>query len=440
MKMFEEFNKTQKKPWEVEGVEWKEVRLGEISHIESGSRPKGGVKKYTGGIPSIGGEHLNYDGNFSFENLRYIPESFYEQSNKGKIKKFDILIVKDGATTGKTAFVGDDFPFEKAMVNEHVFLCRIIDGRIYPKFVFRFLMSKEGQNRILKTKGGTAQGGINKRFSKLVKIPLPFRNGKPDLETQKKIVEYIEANFSIIDKILEKKKRELQKLDELWESVLEKAFKPKEGEEWREVRLGEVIVEKPKYGLTAKANDKGKFVFFRISDIDDRGEIKSDNFKFVDLDISEKAKYEIRKGDLLLARSGSVGNFFIAFKDYPNWVYASYLIRFRLDLNKVDLMFVKHFLSSQSFKKWVSYQKRPGAQPNINAKEYSSLKIPLPFRNGKPDIEKQKEIAQYLDGIYEKIKTLKEKIQNQINQLKELKESILDEVFSINTPQTPKMM
>lgn len=207
-----------------EGEEWREVRLGEISHIESGSRPKGGVKKYTGGIPSIGGEHLNYDGNFSFENLRYIPESFYEQSNKGKIKKFDILIVKDGATTGKTAFVGDDFPFEKAMVNEHVFLCRIIDGRIYPKFVFRFLMSKEGQNRILKTKGGTAQGGINKRFSKLVKIPLPFRNGKPDIEKQKEIAQYLDDIYEKIKTLKEKIQNQINQLEELKESILDEVF------------------------------------------------------------------------------------------------------------------------------------------------------------------------------------------------------------------------
>jgi len=59
-----------------------------------------------------------------------------------------------------------------------------------------------------------------------------------------------------------------------------------------------------------------------------------------------------------------------------------------------------------------------------------NLKIPISFRNSKPDIEKQKEIANYLDNIYEKIKTLKEKNQKQIAQLEKMKESILDEVFN----------
>jgi len=202
-----------------------------------------------------------------------------------------------------------------------------------------------------------------------------------------------------------------------------------EGVEWREVRLGDLVVEKPRYGLTAKAKDEGSFVLLRITDIDDQGEIKNNNFKFVDLDETEKAKYDIRKGDLLLARSGSVGNFFIAFQDYPNWIYASYLIRFRLDLNKIHLMFVKYFLSSQYFKKWVSFQKRPGAQPNINAKEYSSFKIPLPFRNGKPDLETQKKIVEYIEANFSRIDKILEKKKKELEQLDELWESVLEQAF-----------
>jgi len=59
--------------------------------------------------------------------------------------------------------------------------------------------------------------------------------------------------------------------------------------------------------------------------------------------------------------------------------------------------------------------------------------IKISFRNNQPDLEKQKEIANYLDNVYEKIKTLKEKIQNQISQLEEMKESILEEVFTYSS-------
>ena len=76
-----------------------------LTSLESGSRPKGGVRGIKEGIPSIGAEHLSYKGTFDFSSIKYVPEEFATQMHKGRIKKNDILIVKDGATTGKTAFV-----------------------------------------------------------------------------------------------------------------------------------------------------------------------------------------------------------------------------------------------------------------------------------------------------------------------------------------------
>ncbi len=93
-----------------------------LSQLDSGSRPKGGVKNIPSGIPSIGGEHLNSKGGFNFEKIRYIPENYFSQMKKGKIQPGDTLIVKDGATTGKTSFVSNSFPFTKAAINEHIFL------------------------------------------------------------------------------------------------------------------------------------------------------------------------------------------------------------------------------------------------------------------------------------------------------------------------------
>jgi len=202
-----------------------------------------------------------------------------------------------------------------------------------------------------------------------------------------------------------------------------------EGIEWREVKLEKIIIEKPRYGLTAKSKNKGKYLYLRITDINNKGKINDDSFKFVDIDKKEKSKYEIKKGDLLLARSGSVGNFFIADKDYPDWVYASYLIRFRLDSTKILPAFIKYILISGRFQRWVEYRKRIGAQPNINAKEFSNFKIPIPFRNGKPDLETQKKIVEYIETNFSKIDKILEKKKEALKQLDELWESALEQAF-----------
>ncbi|MDQ7780014.1 MAG: hypothetical protein RDV41_09940, partial [Planctomycetota bacterium] len=92
--------------------------------LESGSRPRGGVQNIKEGIPSLGGEHVDENGGFRFEAVKYVPSAFFKSMRRGHIRIGDVLIVKDGATTGKVSLVRDDFPFGVAVVNEHVFVCR----------------------------------------------------------------------------------------------------------------------------------------------------------------------------------------------------------------------------------------------------------------------------------------------------------------------------
>jgi len=96
--------------------------------IESGSRPKGGVKGISSGVPSIGAESINGLGVFEFSKTKFISEEFYEKMNKGKPKDFDILLYKDGGKPGefkpRVGMYGLGFPFKRFAVNEHVFLLR----------------------------------------------------------------------------------------------------------------------------------------------------------------------------------------------------------------------------------------------------------------------------------------------------------------------------
>ncbi len=90
---------------------WIEVQLRELLQVfENRSRPKGGVQGILEGIPSLGGEHLASDGGFKFDKLKFIPVTFAAKMKRGLIKESDILIVKDGATTGKHPLWITSFP------------------------------------------------------------------------------------------------------------------------------------------------------------------------------------------------------------------------------------------------------------------------------------------------------------------------------------------
>ncbi|GBF36554.1 restriction endonuclease subunit S [Methanofervidicoccus abyssi] len=401
-----------KKPWEVEGVEWKEVRLGEIAkEIKSGGTPSRKNKEYweNGTIPWVKIKDIPEEG-YVNDTEEKITEKGLNNSSAKLLPKGTILFTIF-ATIGHVGILNIEATTNQAIAG-------IIPKKEYDNKYLYWVLLKFGQE--LKERGrGGAQNNVNLTFLKNLKIPIPFRNGKPDLETQKKIVEYIETNFEKIDRILEKKKKELEFLDELWESVLEHAFKPKEGEEWREVRFLDKIDllkgKKPKEVLKQKQKNALPYLtldYFREKKIKEY------------IPIEENKILRVQKGDLVIIADGSrSGELF--FCDIEG-VLVSTMAKLEIKEHDLSKKYVFWFLNT--YFEHLNKSKYT-ATPHVNKNFLKNLKIPLPFHNNQPDLEKQKEIAQYLDNVYQKIKTLKEKIQNQIIQLEELKESILDEVF-----------
>ncbi len=411
MKTLDDYIKT-KKPWEVEGVEWREVKLGEVCQRRSENViPAGENQIY------IGLEHIN-----SGE----IKLNRWEYSNKVKSMKYKFY--PDDILYGKLR------PYlDKAVVSDKEGICstdfiviKPIRDKILPYYLVFFLHTNIFINYATSMMKGVHLPRVSWTIIKRFKIPIPFRNGKPDLETQKKIVEYIEANFSRIDKILEKKKKELEQLDELWESVLEQAFKPKEGEVWKEVRLGDVADHF--MGGTPKTT------------VDEYWDgnipwISAKEFSNNDVYITKPTRYITEKGlkksnariapkdSILLVTTASVGNVAIAGIDLA----INQQITAIVPKNDILFKYLYYYLLQNAKRLLLRGQT---TFKHINQKMVKKLPILIPFRNNQPDLEKQKEIANYLDSVYEKIKTLKEKIQKQITLLEEMKESILDEVFN----------
>lgn len=215
-------------------MKWPMVTLDTVlASLEAGSRPRGGTKDVKDGVPSLGGEHLNNNGGFNFTSLKYIPEEHFAIMRKGIVRLHDILVVKDGATTGKTSFVRDDFPFEHAAVNEHVFIVRVRPEIIHPAFAFYFLFSKRGQAEIHKDFRGATIGGISRQFPKKVNIPLP------PLSEQRRIVEILDQADGLRKKRAEADAKAARILPALFYKMFgDPATNPKG---WPTAPLGDVI-------------------------------------------------------------------------------------------------------------------------------------------------------------------------------------------------------
>ena len=192
---------------------------------------------------------------------------------------------------------------------------------------------------------------------------------------------------------------------------------------WRVVRLGDVSA-RPEYGASAPASpwDPDLPRYVRITDITDDGRLRVDGACCADPKLVRG--YELAEGDLLFARSGSVGRTYLyKTRDGP-CVFAGYLIRFRPDPDVALPRYVDCYTHSESYRRWVASMLRVGAQPNINAAEYSALSIPL------PPLPEQRVIADVLDSIDEAI----ERTEAVIAATETLRDSLLHELLTRGVP------
>ena len=178
---------------------------------------------------------------------------------------------------------------------------------------------------------------------------------------------------------------------------------------------------KGSYGIAASAVPYSDelYTYLRITDIKDDGNLDKSNLMSV---ADKKAyNYTLKKNDIVFARTGaSTGRNYFYDETDGELVYAGFLIKFSLDVKKINPKFVKYYCQSRTYKDWVHSFNTGSTRGNINAKTYGTLPIPVFPRNY------QNKVVSILDSIDLKIK-------NNIdinNNLEQQAESLYKEYFS----------
>jgi type I restriction enzyme S subunit len=358
-----------------EGWDWQ--RLDDLLVcLESGTRPKGGAVGIFDGVPSLSAEHMTVNGTFDFSNIRYVPYEFYSQMNRGHIQQDDILIVKDGATTGKTCFVDESFPFSEAVINEHVFICRANLGKVYPKYLFFWLWGEAAQAAIQSTFQGAAIGGINQKFVEKVFVPLP------SLPEQKRIATILTEQLAAVEKARKASEARLEAARTLPAAYLREIFESDESQRWQESTIGEIALE-VQNGIYKSSEFYGEGKpFLRMYNVENTSwHINQNNLAKVIIDANEQTKFELKKGDLLISRVNShelVGKCAWVTDEEEGYVFENMLIRVKLS-SDVDSKFVAQQISTKALKEQIQGKaKRAIGQSSINATDIKQIKIRLP--------------------------------------------------------------
>lgn len=164
------------------------------------------------------------------------------------------------------------------------------------------------------------------------------------------------------------------------------------------------------------------------------GKVKIDNLSCVSISNEEQEKFCLKKGDILLNRTNSyelVGKVSLFESDNKLIVFASYLVRFQFDKNKVLPEFANYFLNSYPAQHYLKRLATKGvSQANINPSIFRKLFL-LPI----PPLEEQKKIAEIL-STWDKAIALTEKLIAAKQKLKKsLKEKLLTGNFRFSKYQ-----
>ena len=141
------------------------------------------------------------------------------------------------------------------------------------------------------------------------------------------------------------------------------------------------LVTVVQYGTSALASELEVGIpVLRMSNLQEDGWDLSD-LKYIQLPESEAEAYRLERGDILFNRTNSkelVGKCEV-FREEGHWVFASYLIRVRVDASRAEPDFVSTFLNTRAGRVQIHRVSRQIiGMSNINAKELRQLQIPLP--------------------------------------------------------------
>lgn len=153
---------------------WEVKTLGaQLAALESGKRPKGGIRDVEDGVPSIGAENIDGIGRHDFPGEKFIPREFFQEMRKGVVRDRDVAIYKDGAYIGKSSYFRDGFPHAECCVNEHVFLLRADGVRLRQNALYLWLQEPDTVQTIRSKNANAAQPGINQQTVGSLEIVLP---------------------------------------------------------------------------------------------------------------------------------------------------------------------------------------------------------------------------------------------------------------------------
>ena len=331
-----------------------------------------------------------------------------------RLRPGDVVITKDSETAddiGVPAVVCDDV--RNLVCGYHLAILRPLSAGLDGHYLHYALTADSAKRQFRTYASGITRFGLRVDDIKRVKIPLP------PISEQRKIA----AILSSVDDAVEKTQAVIEQIQVVKRGVMQGLFN-RNG--WTFRPLVDACVARGQYGANVAKRDfePGGIRYVRITDIDEDGILKD---LPVGIDATDAAGYLLRTGDILFARSGTVGKSYLHVDTDTRHAFAGYLVRFRTKPDTLLPDFLKEYINTGMYWRWIADRRRVTAQPNINAKEYGQLPVPC------PRLDEQRIIVDIGAGFTRAIQTAKAEIRRR----RQLKQGLLSALLARELRVTP---
>lgn len=413
--------------------DWERTKLKRVLEIPITDGPHETPKLIYNGIPFISAEAIkNNKINFNLKRGYISFEDYEIFSKKCLPKKNDILIIKSGATTGNLAIVETDSRFS---IWSPLALIRSNTKLMYFKYLFFYMNSNVFQQQIIQFWNYGTQQNIG--MSVLGNLYLAYSN----IQVQTRIANYLDNKCSKIDETIQKEKQVIEKLKQYKQSVITEAVtkglnpnvKMKDsGVEW----IGEIpegwSVKRLRYigrcqnGISKSSEAFGSgFPFVSYGDVYRNIELPNTVEGLVESSETDRKVYSVEKGDVFFTRTSEtieeIGLVCVCKNTIENATFAGFLIRVRPFDSQIDVNYSKYYFSSNIHRKFFVKEMNLVTRASLSQELLKRLPVLL------PNLEEQKQIADYLDKKCDSIDKAilnKEKL---IEKLTEYKKSLIYE-------------
>jgi len=344
---------------------WGEVSVADLARIVGGGTPDREQPAYwrNGTIPWITPTDLTAnDSKYIASGAENISELGLKSSNATLVPPGSIVFSTRG-TVGNMAVAAIPLTCNQS--------CEVLVPRnevVTGDFLYYLL--NFGLSAFIRLSGGTTFGAITRRDIARVRFAVPR-----DDHEQVAIACILDA----VDKALERTRAAVERARALERAVLEDAF---ENLVAQRHRLGEFTTD-VRYGTSKASSERGwGNPVLRIPNvIGDR--LSLSDLAFVELALSDVERLRLQNGDLLLVRTNGNPNYVgrsVVFRhpDERAWVYASYLIRVRLN-DGLAPDFLNVFLGLERGRRELLRRVTTSAgNHNINSNSIRLLSVPVP--------------------------------------------------------------